>query len=117
MYPLAKIEGAYIQLCTCMLAVGINTELLIIAGLIVGSWGGGRWSQTLIHFSDVLPSCMLGGWWDMVNDKRKFEIKVYILLRGLSRNFQRREDLLHGKQLRMYGGPNILRVCILVVTS
>ena len=48
-----------------------------------GAW---RWSQTLIFFSDMLP-CMQGGWWDTVDDKRKFEIKVCILL---SRNFQRR---------------------------
>ena len=87
-YPLAKIEGAYIHLSTCISAIGINTELSVIAGLM---FGGGRWSQTLIYFSEVLPSsCMQGGWWDMVDDKRNFEIKVCILLRGLSRNFQRR---------------------------
>ena len=86
-YPLAKIEGVYIHLSTCMSAIGINTELSVIAGLI---FGGGWWSKTLIFFNDVLPSCMQGGWWDTVDDKRKFEIKVFIFLRGLSRNVQRR---------------------------
>ena len=38
-YPLAKIEGAYMHLSTCMSALGINTELSIIDGLIFGRGG------------------------------------------------------------------------------
>ena len=37
---------------------------------------------------------------------------LYILLYSLhSAIFKGEEDLLYGKQLRMYGGPNILREC------
>ena len=55
--------------------VGYRDKYRIVSNCWFDLRGGGRWSQTLLFFSDMLPSCMQGGWWDTVDDKRKFEIK------------------------------------------